>query len=396
MSKTTPRIYQVGDHWLAKRPRSKFWHRCSFDTERRQTRYVSLKTEDIEEAKSALDKWFVGHLSEQSNYENPRLHWIMDAYYEEHAKNLSSASSIKLALRHWKDYFGDIEIADLREIRVQEGFHKWLQARGQVNNSVNRTLALGKAAINRAWKYRLIEHPPAIAMLKSNASPPKGRPMEISEIARLIDATDCEHLIDFIIWGLATGARPSAIRDLTWQQVDFNHARIDLNPKGREQNNKRRPVVRLPEVIAELYGMAHHTGLQGPVVSYKGDHVKSIRTAWRKAREKAGLDKDCQPYSLRHTVAKWLRVEGIPAWEVAAQLGHKDLKHAMTERYASFSPDYLEGSVEAIDKLLNELRYTCVTLAKPRIQLNRPKLSPTKGLGWCREGELNSRPHHYQ
>ena len=63
-----------------------------------------------------------------------------------------------------------------------------------------------------------------------------------------------------------------------------------------------------------------------------------------------------QPYSLRHTVARWLRKEGVPAWQVAAQLGHSVSAHSMTERYASYSPDCLEGCVSSLDCLFGQLR----------------------------------------
>lgn len=60
------------------------------------------------------------------------------------------------------------------------------------------------------------------------------------------------------------------------------------------------------------------------------------------------------PYSFRHTVARWLRKEGVSPWEVGAQLGHKMPGYNITEMYASASPDYLEKSSAAIEKLLRE------------------------------------------
>lgn len=161
------------------------------------------------------------------------------------------------------------------------------------------------------------------------------------------------------IWGLATAARLNALRDLTWEQIDWENALINLNSAGRTQTTKRRPVVKLPPFLAELYGAAHFSGAIGPIATYDGRPVKSVRTAWRKARAKAGLDKDVQPYSLRHTAARWLRKDGVPIWEVAAQLGHSTARHEMTERYAAFSPDYLEKSATSLDRLRNEVRDTC-------------------------------------
>ena len=70
-------------------------------------------------------------------------------------------------------------------------------------------------------------------------------------------------------------------------------------------------------------------------------------------REAAGLDGDVNPYSIRHTVARWMRQNGVPAWEVAAQLGHKSRDYRTTELYAAFDPSYLSNAVRAIDRLFD-------------------------------------------
>ena len=386
------RVYQLGDYWLAKRPGRKAWYRCWFDSETRQTSYASLKTEDLEEAKVALDNWFAGNLSSCKTTEEPTLTAILQSYYLEHGINLASAGRIEIGVRSWTEFFGDIPTSDLRDVHLQERFHEHLRARGQGNNTINRTLAVGKAALNRAWRRGVITSAPAIIMVKAAPSPPKGRPLELDEIAALIEATDSEHLIDFILWALATGARPDAVLDLTWEQVDFDNALIELNPPGRAQTTKRRPVVRLPEFMAEMYGVAHFQGLRGPVVAYSSQRVKSIRSAWRIARAKAGLDDQVQPYSLRHTVARWLRKEGVPAWQVAAQLGHSVSAHSMTERYASYSPDYLEGCVSSLDCLFGQLRDKCVTLSTSRLKLENPQVVLSKGKNWRTQQDSNLRP----
>jgi hypothetical protein len=55
----------------------------------------------------------------------------------------------------------------------------------------------------------------------------------------------------FIMMALNTWARPEAITDLrVGQQVDFRHRLVDLNPPGRRQNAKRRPVIRPPTICA--------------------------------------------------------------------------------------------------------------------------------------------------
>lgn len=74
---------------------------------------------------------------------------------------------------------------------------------------------------------------------------------------------------------------------------------------------------------------------------------------WQRAC--CGLDDNVNPYSLRHTIGRYLRMKSVPPWEVAAQLGHKRADVATTEIYAPFDPAYLDKAVAAIDELLKEI-----------------------------------------
>ncbi len=193
-----------------------------------------------------------------------------------------------------------------------------------------------------------------------------GRPLDVDEIAALIEVAPV-HLRDFIIWMIGTGARPDAILELTWEQVNRRDGVIQLNPPGRPQTSKYRPSVRLPKNLLPLVSQSIS---RGPVILYEGKKVAAIRTSWRKARENAGLDGEVQPYSLRHTVARWLRAHSVPVWEVAAQLGHSIQTHTITERYAPYDPAYLKAATAAIDTLLADLRSRCVSAVNGEKELS--------------------------
>jgi integrase len=77
-------------------------------------------------------------------------------------------------------------------------------------------------------------------------------------------------------------------------------------------------VVKMPEMLATVLAGAP----SGRLVTFQGRPVKKINKAWRGMRRAAGLDEDVNPYSIRHTMARWVRQNGVPVWEVAAQLGH--------------------------------------------------------------------------
>ena len=119
-----------------------------------------------------------------------------------------------------------------------------------------------------------------------------------------------------------------------------------------------------------LLSLVSQNGSKGPVILYEGKKVAAIRTSWRKARANAGLDAEVQPYSLRHTIARWLRAHSVPVWEVAAQLGHSIQTHNITERYAPYDPAYLKAATAAIDTLLADLRSKCVSVVNDEKELS--------------------------
>ena len=68
------------------------------------------------------------------------------------------------------------------------------------------------------------------------------------ELASLLDIEASDLLRRYDIIALNTWARPEAIVDLQLRgQVDFTAGLIDLNPAGRRQTKKRRPIIKLTE-----------------------------------------------------------------------------------------------------------------------------------------------------
>ena len=102
------------------------------------------------------------------------------------------------------------------------------------------------------------------------------------------------------------------------------------------------------------------TSPTGTLIWFRGMPNKGIRSAWRSLRDHVAMDDQVQPYSLRHTMARWLRKSSVPAWEVSAQLGHKETGASTTEIYAPFDPAYLRQSTEAINAFFAPLRVNCV------------------------------------
>ena len=283
---------------------------------------------------------------------------IFARYYEKHGRHLSSYDSVKRNLEHWLDFHGEATLEEAADLRQQEIFRDWLQTERKLGlNSVRKVITIGKAAFNWSYKRGEIENVPYFETVKVPTPEPLGRHLEISEVAGLFRAADKPHIKLFMLMLIATAARPKAVLDLKFDQIDFKRDIIDLNPQGRAQTTKTRPIVKLPQSIKSLLASELNKNCNSHLIHYKGAPIKSTRSAWQNLRDAAGLDKKVMPYSIRRTMARFMRQQGVPAWEVAEQLGHKSTGYRITELYTAHSPDYLEKAVEAIDAFLGLL--TC-------------------------------------
>lgn len=343
MGRYTKRSFQLGPYWLGQRSGSPSWYRCWLEGKR--TRRVSLGTTSFEQAQQALTDWYV--VNRKPENETPAeltIAEVIGRYWEGHASKLPRAATVNTHCRYWLDYFKDKPVSEACSFSQQEAFKASLRARGLKDISINHVTSTGRAALRLAWKTGVIASVPPLTMLKVGEQPPMGRPVTPQEAARLLGELP-EHawLVNVLLIG--TCARPSAIMQLDWSQIDFEAGLIRLNAEGRAQNKKRRPVVRMPSFLREVLQPIRQE--KGPVVAFGGEAVKSVRTAWRKARERAGLDKTVTLYSWRHTLARWMRAQGVPQWEVQGQLGHRVA--GVTERYAEYAPDYQVKATEAIE-----------------------------------------------
>lgn len=58
-------------------------------------------------------------------------------------------------------------------------------------------------------------------------------------------------------------------------------------------------------------------------------------------------------YTIRHTMATWLRSKGVPKWEVEGIMGHAG--DSQTDAYAKYDPNYLSHARIALDEYMIEL-----------------------------------------
>ncbi|PZU80663.1 MAG: hypothetical protein DI528_22205, partial [Shinella sp.] len=107
-----------------------------------------------------------------------------------------------------------------------------------------------------------------------NVSKPRDYIPTFQDLGRWIDAIKEEDDFRFVMIMLNTCARNEAIFDLVIsRQVNFEYGTIDLNPPGRRQTRKRRPIIRM---TTNLAGWLQHWGDDKPIRLYQDTVEKRL------------------------------------------------------------------------------------------------------------------------
>lgn len=161
------------------------------------------------------------------------------------------------------------------------------------------------------------------------------------------------HLCRFILMGLYTGSRSSAILTASWfaasgrSYIDLDRGVFYRLAEGARTTNKRQPPVPLPpRLVAHLKRWKAKGIAASHPVEWAGLPVRSVKTGFGRAVTAANLDGGVTPHTLRHTCATWLMQEGVPIWEAAGFLG---MSPKMVEDvYGHHHPDHLRAATAAL------------------------------------------------
>ena len=211
---------------------------------------------------------------------------------------------------------------------------------GRSDSTIRKELEMLRAALRRY----LGKSAPSIWM--PPPSKPRERYLTKDELATLLTHVETPHVRLFIILAVTTGARMSALLDLTWDRVDLERKVIDLNPAGRHQSNKRRAVVPIAARAASALEEALAGAMTDYVIEYSGGPVKSVKKAIQAAAKRSGVE--CSPHVFRHTAGVWMAEADVPMQKIAQYLGHTSTRVTETT-YARYSPSFMRDASAALD-----------------------------------------------
>lgn len=260
---------------------------------------------------------------------------IVESYIE--ARELAGIASTARQRDAWKamkGFWGKVDPAMIDAEMCRDYARR--RDRGQA--TVRYELSMLAVALRWAVKAGLIDK--AAEIWRPEAPERRERHLTPREFARWVKEVKAPHARLYVDLAVATMARPSAILELTWPQVDWERGVLNLNPPGRRQTRKRRPIVPLDADTLESLKLAHEAAQSEYIVERGGKRITNIKKAFQAASERSGIK--VTPYTLRHTGAVWAAEAGTPMAELAQFMGHDD-DSTTQKHYARFSPDHLRG-----------------------------------------------------
>lgn len=222
--------------------------------------------------------------------------------------------------------------------------------RPAAQGTINKKIRCIRQALEFGRRKKLYTVPkPDIDKVARGAT--RKRFLSKAEGKRLLDAAHspatAPHVRLFVYLALGAAQRMSAILELTWDQVDFEHGIIWFTP-GESQNKNRVVAPMSAGVRAELLA-AKQNARTDRVIEYRDGGIEDIGHGFERLVARAGL-KDVRIHDLRRTAASWAIMDGASFAEVGALLG--DDEKVVKAHYGHFHPSFLKSTTDRIDPAL--------------------------------------------
>ena len=304
--------------------------------------------------------------------------FLADTYGPWMAANRKTGATTVARMRAVFPELLDSSLDNITAWQMEKSRKAQLQA-GRAVATVNRNLAVLKAALNKAVEWELIDRNPLVkvkpgrvdnagivrflsadeegrlrkALADRDARVCAGR--ESANAWRAARARDtmpalgtyADHLTPMVLVSINTGVRRGELFNLAWQDVDL--ARGNLTVRGSGAKSGRTRHVPLNDEAARVLRTWHRqagepdAGLVFP--GKAGARLDTIKTAWSGLLKAAGISA-FRWHDLRHTFASKLVMAGVDLNTVRELLGHGDL--TMTLRYAHLAPAHKAAAVSRL------------------------------------------------
>lgn len=281
-------------------------------------------------------------------------------YWHGHvAQKTDLPKSQKNAAYCWQNLdagFADMRVCDITQRHVNEYTNR--RASGSIGrpsgaSTVRHELTLLRAAINYCARAKMIPADDVPYFTLPAQAEPRDTWLSGDEINAMLEKAlerrtrrprnpgTLSRLERYLHLAANTGARKSAILDLTWDRVDFDIGVIHFAAPGRRVTKKRRVSVPISDALMPVLRQAYAERKNNLVMTSASDIYERVVEV---ARE-VGLE-GVSPHTFRHSAATHMARSGVPMWTIAKILGSTAV--VIEKTYAKHAPEFLRDAVNRV------------------------------------------------
>ena len=248
-----------------------------------------------------------------------------------------------------------------------ERYKKARRTEGAAKATVNRELATLSHLLNQAVEWKWIKSK-SVRINRFKEDNQRIVYLTDDQCVALVDAAASDHNANvhaFVMVGLHTGMRHAEILAIRREDVDVAK-RVIWVPQAKA-GSRQQPITR---ELADYLGKRMEMLPPGcewlfPSPGSATGHVHTIRKAFRRSAERAGLDPDqITPHTLRHTAVTHLVQAGVDLPTVQRISGHKTL--SMVARYAHQSGSHIEAAMDRLEGRVSRAHEENIRNLKPK------------------------------
>ena len=372
-----------GEGTISKRPDGTWWARVTtgWDDEGNQKRkafYGKTRKEVHDKMTAALNEMSMN----KGRYVDPKkttlADWLdewLEVYKKENVRDSTYGNYHDFIRVHIKPFFKNVMLSDIKPIAVQK-FANHLSAKGGSPARHNIVLQTLKQALDQAVKNDMISKNPA----KDIKIPPRS-----SKLREVLTPDEQERFIAhakyygqygeaFLIM-LATGIRIGEVLALTWADVDFDNAEINvsktlsrtfkhdkdvitkevLGPPKTKSSTRKIPLFNgaIELLKFKKYRDKPKTENCQLFTSPKNEHPTPItyNAKLKLILRAAGIDKIISSHCLRHTFATKGLESGMELIVMQKILGHGSLKMT-ADLYTHVLPEKKHDSMSKLEEVI--------------------------------------------
>ena len=249
----------------------------------------------------------------------------------------NTISSYLRDLHQFHDYVQDTLEADLRQVTTEEiqAYVSWMLGKGKSPASATRSVASLKSFYGYLVSIGALKINPAKGVTAAKVERKYPQILTSKEVELFLEQPKCvdakgyrDHAMLELLY--ATGIRVSELISLNLSDLNLSASLLRCESRGRER------VIPLyhtavkalqdyvkdirPQIIADTEEQALFVNMNGERMSRQG-FWKIIKYY----QEKAGIEKDITPHTLRHSFAAHLLENGADLRSIQEMLGHADI-----------------------------------------------------------------------